>query len=123
MGNLAKYIMELTVVEYKFCHFPPSKIAAASLAISMIAFEHDTKKSFHQVWNPTLEHFTLYSLTSLAELIQPLAGHLLKVSRASDSSRNTAVRKKYLDKRFLRVSASQEVVGPNVVNLAEGQLC
>lgn len=121
--NLAKYIMELTVVEYKFCHVLPSKIAAAALAISMIAFEHDQRKTLHQIWNANLEHFTCYSLTSIAELIQPLAGHLLKVSRASDSARIMAVRKKYLDKKFLRVSASHEVIGPNVIKLAEGQLC
>merc|ERR1719361_2871105 len=117
--NLAKYIMELTVVEYKFCHILPSKIAAASLAISMIAFEHDPKKTLQQIWSPTLEHYTFYSLTTLREVIQLLAGHLLKVSRASDSARIMAVRKKYSDKKFVRVSISPEVVGLNVVKLAE----
>jgi len=121
--NLAKYIMELTVVEYKFCHVLPSKIAAAALAISMLAFEHDQGKSLHQIWNATLEHFTCYSLTAMAELIQSLAGHLLTVSRASDSARLMAVRRKYLDKRFLRVSTSREVTGPNVIKLAEGLFC
>jgi len=121
--NLAKYIMELTVVEYKFCHVLPSKVAAASLAISMVAFEQDPKKGLRQIWNQTLEHYTFYSLTSIAELIQQLAGNLLKVSRASDSARIMAVRKKYLDKKFLRVSASPEVTGLNVIKLAEGQFC
>merc|ERR1711863_169050 len=49
--NLAKYIMELTVVEYKFCHLPPSQVAAAALAISMMAYELDQNKTIQQTWN------------------------------------------------------------------------
>jgi hypothetical protein len=33
--TLAKYLMELTLVEYGLVHVPPSKLAAAALAISM----------------------------------------------------------------------------------------
>jgi len=33
--TLAKYIMELTLIEYNMMHVPPSKLAAASLAISV----------------------------------------------------------------------------------------
>jgi cyclin B len=33
--TMAKYIMELTIIEYSFMHLPPSKLAAASLAIAM----------------------------------------------------------------------------------------
>ncbi len=33
--TLAKYIMELTIVEYSLMHIPPSKLAAASLVISI----------------------------------------------------------------------------------------
>ena len=34
--TLAKYAMELTLVEYNWAHVPPSKIAAAALAISLV---------------------------------------------------------------------------------------
>merc|ERR1719412_1442925 len=117
--NLAKYIMELTVVEYKFCHLPPSQVAASSLAISMMAYENDPEVTLKQLWNSTIEHYTFYKLKSIREVIQLLAGHLLKVSRASDSARIMAVKKKYLDKKFIRVSASPEVTGLNIVKLAE----
>jgi hypothetical protein len=33
--TLAKFLMELTLIEYSLMHIPPSKLAAASLAISM----------------------------------------------------------------------------------------
>ena len=40
--TLAKYIMELTILEYNLMHLPPSKIAAASLIIAMkvCSFRH-----------------------------------------------------------------------------------
>ena len=34
--TLAKYAMELTLVEYSFAHIPPSKLAATALAISLV---------------------------------------------------------------------------------------
>ena len=34
--TLAKYAMELTLVEYNWAHVPPSKTAAAALAISLV---------------------------------------------------------------------------------------
>merc|ERR1711962_1931596 len=39
--NLAKYLMELAIVEYGFAHILPSEVAAAALAISMMAYEND----------------------------------------------------------------------------------
>jgi len=119
--NLAKYLMELAIVEYKFCHVPPSKLAAAALAISMMAYETDPSNTLQRLWSSTLTHYSFYSLNSIAELVQELADHLLKVSRSKESNRIMAVRKKYSDKKFVRVSISPEVVGFNVVRLAEGR--
>merc|ERR1712080_109882 len=103
--NLAKYIMELTVVEYKFCHLPPSQVAASSLAISMMAYELDQNKTLQQAWNSTIEHYTFYSLESIAGVIQQMASHLIQKSRTSDSTRRqfTAIKKKYSDKKFLAI--------------------
>merc|ERR1712038_941883 len=117
--NLAKYLMELAIVEYKFCHVPPSKLAAASLAISMMAYENDGDVTLQQLWNSTIEHYTFYPLSSLTNLIQELANHLLQVS-TQEPNRLMAVRKKYSDKKFIRVSVSPEVVGLNVASLANG---
>merc|ERR1712126_316262 len=116
--NLAKYIMELAIVEYKFCHVLPSKLAAAALAISMMAYENDPEVTLKLLWNSTIEHYTFYKLSSIADLVQELADHLLKVSATKDT-RLMAVRKKYSDKKFIRVAISPEVVGSNVLSLAE----
>ena len=34
--TLAKYALELTLVEYNFAHIPPSKVAASALAVSLV---------------------------------------------------------------------------------------
>jgi hypothetical protein len=36
MHAMAKYIMELSVLDYSTCHYLPSEQAAASLALSML---------------------------------------------------------------------------------------
>ena len=33
--TLSKYLMELTLPEYEFCHYPPSQLAAAALCLSL----------------------------------------------------------------------------------------
>jgi len=121
--NLAKYIMELTVVEYKFCHLPPSQVAASSLAISMMAYELDQNKTLQQAWNSTIEHYTFYSLESIAGVIQQMASHVIQKSRSSDSTKRQfmAVKKKYSDKKFLAISQNPVLGGINVLKLAKGQ--
>lgn len=118
--NLAKYIMELTLVEYKYCHVAPSKIAAASLAVSMMVYEGDNKKNIQQLWSPTLEYYA-YKLNSIAGLVQDLAQHLLKISGAREATRLMAVRKKYSDKKFVNISMDPKLTGTNVSKLAEGK--
>ena len=41
-----------------------------------VALEQDVKKGLHQIWNVQIEHYSFYSITSIAELIQQLAGNL-----------------------------------------------
>merc|ERR1712179_875821 len=117
--NLAKYLMELAIVEYKFCHIMPSKLAAAALAISVMAYENDPRNTLERLWSSKLAYYTQYTLSSIADLIQELAGHLLSVSRAKEPSLIMAVRKKYSNKKYIGVSVSPVVHGWNVTCLAE----
>ena len=56
--TLAKYMMELTLVEYSFAHIPPSKLAASALAISLVV-------SFNFISNLDLFRFNNYQYTTL----------------------------------------------------------
>merc|ERR1711915_940733 len=57
--TLAKYIMELSLVEYSLVSVPPSLLAAASLALAMRLLE-PAVSSLLEVWSPALEHYTMY---------------------------------------------------------------
>jgi len=112
--NFAKYLIELVLTEYQFCHLAPSKIAAASVAISLVV-HNDTKKDLDKLWNPTLQHYTEYNLNSLLDVIHELAVHVLKVS---SSKHVNAVRKKYSDDNVSGVSHTKEATGIVMKELA-----
>lgn len=106
--NMFKYVMELSTVAYEFTHVPPSKVAAVSLALSMMALEQDAKATLQYLWTPTIEHYSLYTLNSIRSLIQDLARLLMKISRGNQAAKIMDVRKKYSDKRFLMLSTTPQ---------------
>lgn len=118
--TLAKYMMELTLVEYSFAHIPPSKLAASALAISLVLFERDETKTIQELWNPTVAFYSHYPLESIRENIIDLATLLVKTSRANENGKLMAVRKKYANKKFAKISQIAELTGEAAIRLAEG---
>merc|ERR1712183_768210 len=60
--TLAKYAMELSLVEYEMAHVKPSILAAAALAISLKVLDQSgDDKSIVEMWTPTLVHYTSYT--------------------------------------------------------------
>ena len=51
--SVAKYLVELSSLEYEMAHHPPSLIAAASLFLSLRVLEPDV--TLNTVWTPTLQ--------------------------------------------------------------------
>jgi len=118
--TLAKYAMELTLVEYSFAHIPPSKLAASALAISLVLLERDETKTIQDLWNPTVTYYANYPLESIRENIADLATLLVKTSRANENGELMSVRKKYANKKFARISQIAELTGEAAIRLAEG---
>lgn len=129
--GLAKYVMELTLVDYKFAHVEPSRVSAASLALSMHLLD-PAHPPLRQVWTPTLAHYTAYGLTDIEETVRGLAETLLTIHHvqginvdflpASSSSGKKvkairAVSKKYCGKKFAKVATIRSVNG------SEGKEC
>ncbi len=99
--GLAKYLMELTIVDYKMAHIEPSRIAgniysacyspakrtcyllyalsAASLALSMRLLDGTNGSSLNELWTSTLTHYTAYRLAHLSEPIRLIAETLVTV--------------------------------------------
>jgi len=117
--TMAKYIMELTLVEYKMAHWKPSLVAASALALSLKVLDQD-QKSLSQLWSPTLVHYTSYKLTEISDTVAKLATLVLTTSRAPENSKLLAVRKKYEDKKMSRISKTIELTGDSMEQLAAG---
>merc|ERR1712141_383323 len=117
--TMVKYIMELTLVEYKMAHWKPSLVAASALALSLKVLDQD-QKSLSQLWSPTLVHYTSYKLSEISDTVAKLATLVLTTSRAPENSKLLAVRKKYEDKKMSRISKTLELTGDSMEQLAAG---
>lgn len=107
--TLAKYLMELSMVDYEMCHVPPSKVAAAALCLS-------TKLLGDAEWTATLEHYSRYSYAEL----KPIVCHLAKNLKAAESNSYLhAIRNKYSSHKTMKISEIDEVRSPLVAELAE----
>ena len=56
--TVAKYMVELSLLEYDLAHYPPSLMAAASLFLSLRILEPNA--TLANVWTPTLQVRNLY---------------------------------------------------------------
>ncbi|XP_046377970.1 G2/mitotic-specific cyclin-B-like [Haliotis cracherodii] len=105
--TLAKYLMELTIVEYDLVQYLPSQIAAAALCLSMKVLDSSQ-------WNDTLSHYSTYSEKDLLPIQQKLAHLVVK----AENSKLTAVRTKYSSSKFMKISTAAELKSPALLELA-----
>jgi len=117
--TMAKYVMELTLVEYKMAHLKPSLIAAAALALSLKVLDHDNRP-VSELWTPTLVHYTSYKFKEISETVSKLAELVLTTSKAPETAKLLAVRKKYEDKKMSRISKTAELTSLAMENMAQG---
>jgi hypothetical protein len=91
--NLAKYLIELTLQDYKFLNFLPSQIGASAVNVAM-KMTGDSSP-----WNSTLEKHTTYTESQLSECCTEIS-----LLCAKDPPKYRAVRKKYASPKFDEVS-------------------
>ncbi|ESO02125.1 hypothetical protein HELRODRAFT_106476 [Helobdella robusta] len=106
--NLAKYFMEMILVEYDMVHYPPSKIAAAALLLSKLTIEGTP-------WTASLVHYSTYTEADLLPLVYKLASIVIKTNSAT---KLVAVKNKYASSKFLRISKSEKLSSQIVTSLA-----
>merc|ERR1711872_434982 len=69
--SLAKYAIELALVEYDLVPVPGSKLAASALYLSLMLLEPKEKEA--TVWSKTLKFYSGYSKEELAPTVSRLA--------------------------------------------------
>ena len=97
--TLAKYLMELTLLDYHMVHYRPSEIAAASLALSQLLLialpwvsdgirGASTLKMFHfpdvhfsvLSQSPQQQHYSTYDAAHLKPIMQHIAKNIVMVN-------------------------------------------
>ncbi|XP_071984263.1 G2/mitotic-specific cyclin-B1-like [Engystomops pustulosus] len=107
--SLAKYLMELVMVDYEMVHFAPSLIAAAASCLSFKVFNVGE-------WSPTLQHYTAYSEEVLLPVMQHMAKNIVKVNKGL--TKHLTVKNKYASSKQMKISAIPQLRSEVIVQLA-----
>jgi len=105
---LAKFILELGLQEYSLISVAPTKQAAASLHLALQLLDPPA-----EVWGPSLQYYSGYTTEQLTPTVSILAGMLGK----APESKLQAVRTKYKDGKFHRVSCLPQLDGKSLGSL------
>ncbi|KAI4816527.1 hypothetical protein KUCAC02_008850, partial [Chaenocephalus aceratus] len=93
--TLAKYLLELTMVDYEMVHMPPSIVASASLALSLKVLDAGE-------WDVTLQHYMDYTAESLIPVMAHIAKNVLKVN--DGTTKHMAIKGKYSTSKQMRIA-------------------
>lgn len=97
--NLARYILESSLMDYDMIEILESEIAAGSLLLAHEMLQHTG------AWDATARHYTGYNEKQLYPLIIRLNRTLLKFSR-----KKTAIKKKYSHELFMEVAKIPPII-------------
>ncbi|XP_019723020.1 G2/mitotic-specific cyclin-B2 isoform X2 [Hippocampus comes] len=107
--TLAKYLMELTLIDYEMVHYRPSEIAAAALCLSQLLLNE-------LPWSTTQEHYSTYSEAHLKPIMQHIAKNVVRVN--GGKTKFQAVRNKYSSSKLMKISQIPQLNSPLISNLA-----
>ncbi|XP_072310695.1 G2/mitotic-specific cyclin-B1 [Eucyclogobius newberryi] len=107
--TLAKYMLELTMVDYEMVHFPPSMVASAALALTIKILDAGE-------WDATLTHYMDYSAESLLPAMAQIAKNVVKVNNGL--TKHMAVKGKYSTAKQMKIATISQLKGSVVKEFA-----
>nr|CAJ83728.1 cyclin B1 [Xenopus tropicalis] len=107
--SLAKYLMELVMVDYDMVHYSPSQIAAAASCLSLKILNTGE-------WTPTMHHYMAYSEDDLVPVMQHMAKNIIKVNKGL--TKHLTVKNKYASSKQMKISMIPQLRSDVVVELA-----
>ncbi|XP_059048639.1 G2/mitotic-specific cyclin-B2 [Achroia grisella] len=110
--HLAKYFVDLCLLEYSMAHYRPSELAAAATCLSLYLL---SSKELDNVWTPTLVYYSTYSLGHIDPIMRKMARIVINV----ENSNFKAVYNKYLDTTLAKVSSLPQLKGELIYELAK----
>ncbi|VTJ66616.1 Hypothetical predicted protein, partial [Marmota monax] len=93
--TLAKYLMELTLIDYDMVHYHPSKVAAAASCLSQ-------KVLGQGKWNLKHQYYTGYTENEVLEVMQHMAKNVVKVNE--NLTKFITIKNKYASSKLLKIS-------------------
>ncbi|NXD37989.1 CCNB2 protein, partial [Copsychus sechellarum] len=111
--TLAKYLMELTLIDYDMVHHRPSEIAAAALCLSQ-------KVLGHNKWGTKQQYYTGYAEDSLVMTMKHMAKNVVKVNEKL--TKYIAIKNKYASSKLLNISTIPQLNGEVIKDLAASLL-
>ncbi|KAG6939764.1 cyclin B2 [Chelydra serpentina] len=111
--TLAKYLMELTLIDYDMIHHHPSEIAAAALCLSQ-------KVLGQGKWGVKQQYYTGYAEDNLMLIMQHMAKNVVRVNE--NLTKYTAIRNKYASSKLMRISTIPQLNSKTVKALASSLL-
>ncbi|KAM7424723.1 hypothetical protein PAMA_000873 [Pampus argenteus] len=111
--TLAKYLMELTLVDYDMVHYRPSEIAAASLCLSQRLLDG-------LPWSPTQQHYSTYEEAHLKPIMQHIAKNVEILN--TGKTKFQAVKNKYSSSKLLKISLIPQLQSATIKNMAAALL-
>ncbi|KAM7338812.1 hypothetical protein ACRRTK_002296 [Alexandromys fortis] len=106
----AKYLMELTMLDYDMVCFPPSQIAAGAFCLALKILDSGE-------WTPTLQHYLSYTEESLLPVMQHLAKNIVTVNRGL--TKHMRVKNKYATAKHAKISTLAQLNCTLVQNLSK----
>jgi len=110
--SMAKYTLEVCLLDYDLLSTPGSLLASAALCFSLLVLEPSL--TVETVWNKTLTFYSGYSSQQVLELVPKLA---INMTKMHSSTKLQAVRNKYMSGKFMKVAAIVEGKRKRVLEL------
>uniref|UniRef100_A0A8C8RY57 G2/mitotic-specific cyclin-B1 n=1 Tax=Pelusios castaneus TaxID=367368 RepID=A0A8C8RY57_9SAUR len=107
---LAKYLMELSLVDYEMVHYPPSQIAAAAFCLALKVLDGGE-------WTLTLQHYMSYTERALHPVMQHMAKNVILVNRGL--TKHMTVKNKYASSKNAKISTLPQLNSAVVQDLAK----
>ncbi|XP_054627333.1 G2/mitotic-specific cyclin-B2 [Dunckerocampus dactyliophorus] len=106
---LAKYLMELTLIDYDMVHYRPSEIAAAALCLAQLLLNR-------LPWSSTQQHYSTYDEAHLKTIMQHMAKNVVMVNEGK--TKFQAVRNKYSSSKLMKISLIPQLKSTLICNMA-----
>jgi len=111
--SLAKYTLEVCLLDYHLLSTPGSLLASAALCLSLLVL--DPSMNLETVWNKTLAFYSGYTSQQVLDLVPKLATNMTQMNL---SAKLQAVRNKYMGGKFMKVAGIAEARRERMLQLA-----